>query len=172
MRADEIESIGKLEKLMASHGERGFGMILQVLLALTFRRIGFKIDALNMPSGHPDIAVSKVDERYAIEVKTCHDLDVVFKREDLNGVKREGYLGIVAAMFPRLGPTWHLSDVHHLAPGRKTRDDFKRSSQLEKLEHEINMAFFEVLREYFPLAIHGAGALAKKIGLPEKFPMP
>jgi len=163
MKTDEIESIGKLEKLMARHGERGFGFILQVLLALTFHRIGFQIDALNMPSGHPDIAVSKVNERYAIEVKTCYDLDVVFQKRDLNGVKREGYLGIVAAMFPRLGPTWCLCDVRHLSTGRKTRDDLKRGSQLEKLENEINTAFPEVLRKYFLSATRGAGALAKEI---------
>ena len=118
-----------MEKL----GAPEFGLISQVLLAICFKSLGARIEALKQ-TGHPDIELNYRDRHWRVEVEFAHPnkLDFEVKKEDIDSTiplsqLDFGYFGILDCNYPL---NWKLIDTNTV---RVEGVGFHSLSKLESL---------------------------------------
>ena len=75
-----------LEQVLEKVGDQETGKVVQKLLAIAFRRLGFERVVERSTQG-VDLDVARGDERYAIEVKTAQGWEVSLDPKD-NGMRK------------------------------------------------------------------------------------
>ena len=110
-------AIGPLMRLYEDTTAQVRGQIMQQLLGYALEIGGH--DVVQNAVGVPDMVATHHESGrlFAIEAKTGDP--VVLGERDLDGVRRPGGHGVVAAfIFPDTNPRWCLTDAQHLQPGR------------------------------------------------------
>lgn len=149
-----------LDSLNKKFGPHDFGRLCQILLAITFKTMGYKVSPFQL-SGRPDMVVVKEDKGFCIEVKapTCNQ--VTLKKEDIEGVCNQGYLPIICInTYPEVKPKWIFLDANKIKHGTY------RSTSLEKynikdIQAEINNTFSLILEKYHENGLNGVDCLRR-----------
>lgn len=140
-----------IDNLILELGEIDGGKILQILLAITFVRIGFKITLFQL-TGEPDFIAASSDI-LNVEVKTTQNNKISVDDKILRSAS------VLAVMF--IDPTdtkWIIVDTKNLHKGNYNKFDLQRV-KLQDLEQKVNKTFITVFEEYLKYAENGVDAL-------------
>ena len=140
-----------IDNLILELGEIDCGKILQILLAITFVRVGFKITSFQL-TGEPDFIADSSDI-LNIEVKTTQNNKISVDDKILKSAST------LAVMF--IDPTdtkWIIADTKNLYKRTYSKFDFQRA-QLRDLEQKINKIFINIFEENLKYAENGVDAL-------------
>jgi len=140
-----------LEDILKIYNPRGFGFICQLILGFTFIDLGFKILEFKL-SGRPDMIVKKDTEVYAIEVKAPVENDVVFAKEDIEGVIETNYKPLLAILsYPEADVKWIIIDAKLMRPGKFNKISLERYS-IKQIENDVSNAFPCTFEKYYEIA--------------------
>ncbi len=143
-----------LDEILKDHGPRSFGYICQLLLALTFIDLGFKVPVCKL-TGRPDIIVNREAEMYAIEVKAPIETNVVIAQEDIDGVIKTDYRPVLAVLsYPEADTRWIIIDAKLMHPGKFNKISLEKYS-LKEIENNVSDAFHYTIEKYFDVAKSG-----------------
>src|SRR5262249_22675601 len=118
------------------YGPREFGKLCQKLLAITYRHAGF-VHVVERGVQGVDVDAAGRQAKFATEVKTTINGEIVFQTKDVTGLNArpaDGYLPLLGALHLSPLSDWLLADAEHLAPGRLALDKLRpyRRHDLEK----------------------------------------
>jgi len=155
-----LRVLALVQQLQDRFGPQEFGQIMQILVALSFKRAGFQV--VKNTIGVPDLQVFR-DEGptgFAIEVKTGESTISLSKR-DLEGVMSKGGTPAVAMYFlSDPTPRWWLADARSLKATTYRRYDIISKPALDA-GFDLSDQFSRVLAEKFSIAMEGPGPLAR-----------
>lgn len=153
-----------LETIRAEVGDQEMGKVVQKLLALAFRRMGFERVVERSTQG-VDLDVARGDERYAVEVKTVQGWTVALGPKDILGPESrefDRYQAVMAVL--RLSPEedWILARMNPGTPpfakGNQPVYLFRAASIVE-IEREVRDAFADMVAEHLEAAVKGQSGL-------------
>lgn len=153
-----------LEQVLEKVGDQETGKVVQKLLAIAFRRLGFERVVERSTQG-VDLDVARGDERYAIEVKTAQGWEVSLDPKDIKGPPGRHYDRYQAVMAVlRLSPEedWILARMHPgVAPFAKGKHAayLFRATSIVDLEREVRQAFAAAVAEHHDAALEGQAGL-------------
>ncbi len=149
-----------LDETNKKFGPHDFGRLCQILLAITFRHMGYKISLFQL-SGRPDIIVVKNNAGFCIEVKapTCNE--VTIKKEDILGVCNQGYPpALCVNTYPEVKPKWLFLDANKLKSGTFRSSSLERYN-VKEIQDEINKTFPKVIEKYQEHILNGTNCIRR-----------
>lgn len=149
-----------LDSLNKKFGPHDFGRLCQILLAITFKTMGYKKSLFQL-SGRPDMIFVKQDIGFCIEVKapTCNQ--VTLKKEDIDGVCNQGYPPIICVnTYPDIKPRWLFLNAKKLKSGTYRSSSLERYN-IKDMQEEINNTFLLILEKYHENALNGVDCLRR-----------
>lgn len=158
-----LRVLALVQQLQDRFGPQEFGQIMQVLVALSFKRAGFQV--VKNTIGVPDLQAfrGEVPTGFAIEVKTGESTISLSKR-DLEGVMSKGGTPAVAVYFlSDPTPRWWLVDAGSLKATTYRRYEIS-SKPVVDAGLDLTDQFSRVLAEALSIAMEGPGPLARLLG--------
>ena len=155
-----LRILALVQQLQDHFGPQEFGQIMQILLALAFRRAGFQV--VKNAVGVPDLQAFRagVSPSFAIEVKTGETIVALSKR-DLAGVMSKGGTPAIAAFFlSDPTPRWWLIDARSLKATTYRRYEISAKPIVE-VGFDVTEQFSRMIAETFSIAMEGPGPLAR-----------
>ena len=146
-----------LHKLRNKYGHAVFGKIVQKLLALSFRDIGYDHIVERSVEG-VDIDVAEKDGgKFAVEVKTTEGQSISLSRDNIRSLKqraRDGYVPIVAALRIAIFENWIISKIpiNELSAGQFLIDRL-RAYRMNSIENPMRNSFEQVMEKHFEGAL-------------------
>ena len=148
-----------LNELFMNHSSAEFGRVCQILLALSFQHLGFRVRHFQHV-GRPDFTAKRENEEYAVEVKAPprHN-EVHIKKEDLMGIENLGSKPVVAVLtYPAIDAQWLVVESHKLTPRVYAKIELK-GHNMSPLSDELNNAFARMINKYREKALLGSSNL-------------
>ena len=149
-----------LDSINKKFGPHDFGRLCQIFLGVTFKNMGYTISLFQL-SGRPDMIIVKNNNGFCIEVKAPTCTEVTLKKEDIDGVRNQGYPPVICVnTYPEVKPIWLFLDANRMKAGTF------RSSSLEKyhlkqIQDEINRVFPKILEKYHENSLNGVDSLRR-----------
>lgn len=146
---DNLKAIGQhLNK--KSKKDNGFGKTCQILLAITFCRLGYQVknhcsEGVDIDIWHPSKSSS-----YSIEVKTTSKNTVRLAEKDVEDWEkksREGYETAFAVLRIELLSNWIVAPAKGIRAGNMPLGRLQNRA-IPQLQEEVNGKFPEVLADY------------------------
>ena len=154
MQSVTIDSLKKIQQYLSngSRKDSGFGKICQVLLAITFCRLGFQVKNHSSQGVDIDIWNHSTFPNFSIEVKTTIKNTVHLGDKDLkdwNKKASEGYETAFAVLQIKLLSDWIIAPAKGIRPGTIQIVRLQSKAQaMPELQNEVNQTFPKVVADY------------------------
>jgi len=154
------EAYIRLKDLETKHGPSEFGRVCQILLGITLKKLGFETPIFQL-AGRPDIRAVKKSEDYVIEVKATVDRKVTIKEEDLEGIRKQKGIPILAILlYPEPESKWIILKAQLVSCGEIYKTSLHKYS-IKPLENKINKTFLSILEKYYEYAMEGTSSIKR-----------